>query len=381
MLSEKKQQGKVIQVVIGKANPNRMNGVNNVVHNLSNELLNTTIEVEVWGITDLHKENSLVRNYKIQFFERFKFRLFPSFSLLKKILSQNKNEVIFHFHGSYIIEFFIFTLILKVFGFSWIVTPHGGYAKNTTNKNGFLKKIYIKTLDKLYIGKAKIVHLFITQETDDFHNWFPKVTTIYIPNGVNIVQEYINHPMSIDSSYFVYCGRLSTEKGLDRLLAGYCSYVKAGGKADLLIIGDGDKRIFIEEYIKKNDLYEKIKLTGAVFGKEKNKLISKAIACIATSYSEGFPIALLEALALNKPLIVSKETNIGELVKRHNLGICLDDCNQDKVCEAFSQMEENFAMYDFKPMNFINENYTWSSIAEQFNNEYRKLFLDLYKRK
>jgi len=42
---------RVIHVVLGKANPDRMNGVNQVVHHLATEQVERGDEVEVWGIT------------------------------------------------------------------------------------------------------------------------------------------------------------------------------------------------------------------------------------------------------------------------------------------------------------------------------------------
>lgn len=376
MKSRKIPYRKVIQLVVGKANPNRMNGVNNVVHNLSSELNNSIMDVEVWGITDLSSKNTLDRSYKLKLFERFKFRIFPSFSLIKEIINQDKGCVIFHFHGAYIIEFVVFSFLLKIFGFSWVVTPHGGYSRNSLKKNGLIKKIYIKTFDKLYIQKAKLIHMLAPQERCDFECLFPNVPTICVPNGVHVNQKLIKSPIDIGARYFVYCGRLSQQKGLDRLLNGYLSYVQTGGSAKLVIIGDGEKRDFVEDYVNKKSLSDKVKLAGAVFGEDKDKLIIQAIAFVATSYYEGFPIALLEALALNKPLIVSRETNIGDLVEDNQLGICLDNCRAETVSSALFELQDNYIEYDFRPVEFIKRNYTWHHIAEQLDDEYRKLILD-----
>jgi len=40
----------IIHLVLGKANPNRMNGVNKVANQLATTMTNLNKEVELWGI-------------------------------------------------------------------------------------------------------------------------------------------------------------------------------------------------------------------------------------------------------------------------------------------------------------------------------------------
>ena len=42
---------KIIHIILGKANPKRMNGVNKVVYSLASIQLEQGFDVEVWGIT------------------------------------------------------------------------------------------------------------------------------------------------------------------------------------------------------------------------------------------------------------------------------------------------------------------------------------------
>lgn len=358
-----------------------MNGVNNVVHNVACKLFEMGESVEVWGVSDIENKNELQRDYILKVFDKFKFRIIPSWAMIKELLGcmKIKNNTIFHFHGSFIIEFFVFSLLLRILGFIWIVTPHGGYSMNSFKKNGILKRLYSKSLDRLYIGKARVIHTLASQENIDFKRCFPNKETMCISNGVDLNYSLVVSPNNVKSKYFVFCGRLSYEKGLDRLLEGYNLYLKKGGDAELVIIGDGDKRDFVEKYAKDNKINEKVKLTGAKFGLDKDKIISRAMACIATSYNEGFPIALLEGLALNKPLIVSKETNIGDLINTYDLGVCLDDCTQESVSDALLYIQDNYMKYGYRPFKFIEDNYTWKHVVESLNNEYDKLIVGEFK--
>lgn len=373
MSNELDDLGKVIQVVLGKANPNRMNGVNNVVHYLSKELKQQGEDVEVWGVTDINSADTLERNYKLALFPNFKFRVIPGLELLKSIKSLDKDKVLFHFHGSYIIEFGVVCLILKLLGFKWVVTPHGGYAENALKKNSVMKRLYVNTIDRVYIKGALLIHALADIERENMLKVFPDKRVTTISNGVPYNEEMISIYQGTTRPYFVFCGRLSAEKGLDRMLSGYMSYISDGGESDLVIIGDGESKHEIIRFVEEHNLENNVILKGALFGDEKNQVISAAIAFIATSYNEGFPIAILEAMALNKPVIVSRETNLGSLVEEQGVGVCLDDCSPKHVSSAFRFVESHVKEYGYKPSDVIKNHYTWRHVAYQISDMYKNI--------
>lgn len=363
---------KIIEITLGRANPNRMNGVNNVVHNLSNALAKNSdeIDIEVWGLTDSKGSDDIERDFTLKVFNTF--NVIPSFNQLHAIYKLRNSDVLFHFHGVYIFQFFMLSLILFFFRMPWCVTPHGGYSKNNLVRNEFFKKIYIKTIDSFYIKRSLFVHLLAKNELEDFERVFHGVDTVIIPNGVNCEKFIPSNSVSDIPNYFVFCGRLTEQKGLDRLVRGFKNYVSAGGNLDLCIIGEGDKEAFLKDFINDNNLNDRIKLVGAKFDSEKNSIISRSSAFLLTSYFEGFPIALLEAMSLNKPLVVTKETNIGDLVRDNDLGVFIENYSDDELCNALFFMENNYESFKCRPYEFVKNNYTWKQIALNMSALYRE---------
>ena len=105
------------------------------------------------------------------------------------------------------------------------------------------------------------------------------------------------------SPFFVYVGRLTTQKGVDEL-------IRAIGKMEhatqLLIIGNGEEEnalrlLAVEEQIDKN-----VKFLG--FKDNPYPYMSAATAIILPSRWEGLPNVGLEALALGKIVVASKNT-------------------------------------------------------------------------
>jgi len=60
---------KIIHILLGKANPERANGVNKVVDAYARHLTQMGYETEVWGITSSPAEPTSQRNYTLRLFQ------------------------------------------------------------------------------------------------------------------------------------------------------------------------------------------------------------------------------------------------------------------------------------------------------------------------
>ena len=64
---------KIIHVVLGKANPNRMNGVNKVAHSLATTQKLLGHDVTIFGLTNTPEIDKINRSYKLSLYKRNKF--------------------------------------------------------------------------------------------------------------------------------------------------------------------------------------------------------------------------------------------------------------------------------------------------------------------
>jgi glycosyltransferase involved in cell wall biosynthesis len=63
-----------------------------------------------------------------------------------------------------------------------------------------------------------------------------------------------------------------------------------------------------------------VEFPGPVMGQEKWDLLASASLFIHTSRWEGMPFAVLEALALGRPVVITPETNVGRQVAQYGAG-------------------------------------------------------------
>jgi len=361
----------IIHVVLGKANPNRMNGVNKVVNSLAEHQSLLGYQVSVWGITKTLVHNYPDRSYQTQLFkDAGKFRVSRE---LKNAIKNLKGDVTFHFHGGFIPQFFMVSRLLKKHNLPYIFTPHGAYNKVALEKSRLKKKVFIKFFESFLAKNAKAIHVIGESEIDGTKSLFGEVPCKLIPNG----QEKLE--CGIDDSkignmnpVFGFVGRLDKRtKGLDLLLKGFAEYLgNAGAQAELWLIGDGPDRNDLEQLARDLNIEEQMTFFGAKYGTEKNELMAKINFLCLTSRNEGLPGVVLEAAAAGTPSIVSKETNMGTYITQANAGFVLETNTPNHIAKAMSEAEStmNNGGYELQSnaaQQMIAQVFNWSSIATQ----------------
>ena len=87
---------------------------------------------------------------------------------------------------------------------------------------------------------------------------------------------------------------------------------------------------------------------------------------ILTSRIEGFPVTVLEALSNGNPCIVTKGTNVMEMIETNNLGWGTDYDNiSETIIKAVTEYQNNMKNYSISTREFVFTNYLWEDIAIQ----------------
>ncbi len=119
---------------------------------------------------------------------------------------------------------------------------------------------------------------------------------------------------------FVAAGRLTRQKGFDRLLP----MITRLPAAHLTILGDGPDRAALERQARSLGVEDRVRLAG--FEPNPWAWYAGADACLVPSRWEGMPNVALEALALGAPVIAMAEAGgIAELAARSDAVTVADD--------------------------------------------------------
>ncbi|WP_027694992.1 glycosyltransferase family 4 protein [Vibrio litoralis] len=203
-------------------------------------------------------------------------------------------------------------------------------------QEGSASKSLLLSLEALYQSWSKNYHaLDVVVSPSAFlsekiQQKLPTVRTEVIVNGIdeNIAQGEIE-----DEGYFVYVGRLSSEKGVPTLLS---AHQQLAVDFPLKVVGTGPM------YEQLTAEYDSAEFYGYQSGRELENLIKKARAVIVPSeWYENCSMSVLEAMAYGKPVIGAKIGGIPEQIRDQQEGLLFEAGNQQALTDALHYMATN----------------------------------------
>jgi glycosyltransferase involved in cell wall biosynthesis len=138
---------------------------------------------------------------------------------------------------------------------------------------------------------------------------------------------------------FVYCGRLSSEKGVSLLVRAFANFVRDVPHAALRIVGDGPQRAEIDDLIKTLDVERSVTITGWVSPDDVDREMRDAWALVAPSiWAEPFGLAVVEAMMRGIPVIVSDSGAFLETVEQNATGLFFESGNEAALVQALRKI-------------------------------------------
>lgn len=150
----------------------------------------------------------------------------------------------------------------------------------------------------------------------------PKERCFYVPNAIDIDEfrrsfsiDDAKDRLGIPAERFVVgaVGRLSEEKGFDRLIRAFVCFYAIGVDAELWIAGEGVERTRLSRLASELGIGDRVKLPGYL--SDILGLYQAMDAFVLSSIREGLPNVLLEAMALEVPVLSTAVAGVPTLVR------------------------------------------------------------------
>jgi glycosyltransferase involved in cell wall biosynthesis len=265
--------------------------------------------------------------------------------------------------------------LAKLLGLKVVVTNHGPdyqRAKWGRTAKAVLKLgeyMGTKFADQVIVISSAIKELMISEYNRTDPNLIPNGVTLPTirPNGETL-KKYGLEPQK----YLFTAVRFVPEKGLHDLIDAYRKIENPDFK--LVIAGDADHETSYSLQIKEMaDKVPGVVLTGFISGEPLAELYSNAGLFILPSYHEGLPIALLEAMSFELPVLISNIPQHQEVALPEFRYFPVSDTEalSAKMVELMSRgiSEEEKA----GQRTMIEEKYNWDRIADQTYKVYRSV--------
>jgi glycosyltransferase involved in cell wall biosynthesis len=124
--------------------------------------------------------------------------------------------------------------------------------------------------------------------------------------------------------YVLFLGRIHPKKGVDLLVNAYLQILKTDFP-DLVIAGPGWDSEFGRRVAAAVGEHPKIHRVGMLEGEAKWGALYGCDAFVLPSHQENFGIAVVEALACNKPVLISNKVNIWREIAEDGAGVVEED--------------------------------------------------------
>lgn len=305
------------------------------------------------------------------------------FCLIIFLLFKCRDTQIFHSHGA-----------LKIGGLCAIgakLTRKKNIAKIATA--GHIPKLLQTWRGRLIIGifKRSDAIIFMTPEIENelIRIACQREKMICIRNAVdtnrfkpadNFSRREFLKKYQIDETelLIVFSSRLVPRKGIDILFAAWPEVYKKNPHARLLIMGSGkDQPDSIEEIMKERVETEnlgKVIFLGEM--SEPEKILGVADIFVFPSREEGFPNALMEALAAGLPSVCSRIGGVLPLVEDGENGVLFETENAVQLAEKLDMLlrdQELRIRLGGRARSIMEEKYSFEKTAEEYCQLYEKL--------
>ncbi len=269
-------------------------------------------------------------------------------------------------------------LIISARGGDIQIKPEINYGIRLNPIKAFLVKIVLKWCDKVTVLGEGMVK-------DALDAGAPKEKIEIIYNAIkdsednidkNLINEiYRKYNLPKDKRILLFLSRISPEKGINYLIDAFENLEKLYPDLILVFAGSGTELQNVKKIVNRKNLYEKIKVIGPVFGREKRALFKISDIFILPSLSEGIPTVLLEAMLYSKPIVSTNITGVNEIIENGKSGILVPPANSKALEEAISKLLHEQRLREKLATNARKraELFSINKIAKKYVELYRNL--------
>lgn len=173
------------------------------------------------------------------------------------------------------------------------------------------------------------------------------------PDKISVIQNGLDSdrfrkiPIASSDEQEVHFGiiaRLVPLKGHKILLHAFAKIIHCHPKSQLIIVGDGPARSTLETLATELGIKHNTRFTGNL--ENIPEILREIHVAILPSFTENFPISVLEALAAGRPVIATNVGGIPEAIDDGKNGFLIPTGDPDSLASAMLRFIENPALID-----------------------------------
>jgi glycosyltransferase involved in cell wall biosynthesis len=244
----------------------------------------------------------------------------------------------------------------------YVISPRGMLVPELIRrKSRIVKTLWLQLLERRGFANASAIHFTSALEWEEAKRLsLPLPSPIVVPNGIDVEPR---PDVARDPATLLFLGRVTWKKGLDRVIAGLPSLPGVR----FVIAGNDDEGLTprLQELARQHGVADRVELVGPVYGAAKDELLARATLFVLLSTSENFGNAVLEALAMETPVVLSPDVGLADEVLRAGAGIIgLEEAG------ALLRDPDRRAEMGRRGRALVESRFTWPRVAQEMEEAY-----------
>ena len=270
-------------------------------------------------------------------------------------------------------------------GVPYLIAAHGMAEPWALRHKFWKKRIYLTLIEARNLRRASCLHALSRPEIEHLRALAPGAPICFIPNGVdlsfaeNLPSRSVleaERPELRGKFVLLFFARLHVKKGLNLLAESLARIAADRPDVHLLLAGnDGGAWTPFRDRMEQLGLGDRLSYLGHVTGEHARQVWAAADAFVLPSYSEGFSMAVLEALACRAPALITTACHFPEVAEAGGAIVVTPDA--DAVTQGLRDLLERSpaqrALLGSNGRRLVEAHYTWDRQAERLAAVYRWL--------
>lgn len=294
---------------------------------------------------------------------------------MMKMARADDRRAAIHQHGIWTAVSSVTRFLHEQRGVPSVIAPHGSLQDWALHKSRMRKALALRLYERENLFNCSCLHALSATELADCRAFGLRNPIAIMPNGVS--EQWLassgdglafRSEHHIDEAHILlYLSRVTPKKGLPML----CQAIAEIGdrmRGWVLVIAGPDEfghMAELAELIGRLGLEHSVQFVGSLYGADKRDAFAAADAFVLPSYSEGLPMAVLEAMGLGLPVVVTDATPIGE-IGQESCGwrVPADRSSLADVLVELSQCsDDELLLMGQNGKRVVASRYTWQQVA------------------
>jgi glycosyltransferase involved in cell wall biosynthesis len=279
-----------------------------------------------------------LRGHRVRHFRRETRFYAASLPMLRWLWTHVRDYDVVHVHALFSFAPVVAAYCARLRRVPYIISPHGVLGTwGLRHRRPLLKQASVRWVEGPAIRSAASVQLTSRRELRDFAELGIKVRTEVIPYAMPLdaledagawrpeagLLALVRNPTVL------FLSRIHPIKALDVLLRAFVGVIRQHPTAMLVIAGDGNAQLVAElkQLAAALGIGRHLRWLGFVAGPLKRWLLDNTDVFVQPSWSENFGIAVAEAMAAGRPVVVTTGVGLADVVETTGSGLVCE-CDQ-----------------------------------------------------